>query len=292
MTGTVDALLREAGDRLGAAGIPSPRRDARILLQAALDRTAEALIRSPRETVAWAPAERFRASVARRAGREPVSRILGKREFWSLDFAVTADTLDPRPDSEAVVAAALRWCAGRAGPPLVLDLGTGTGCLLLAILKEIPGAAGVGTDISPGAVATAARNAAALGLSGRASFRRADWDAGVDGAFDLIVGNPPYIPGATIGTLEPEVARWEPRAALDGGADGLDAYRLVAPAIVRRLAPGGAAFVEIGAGQGDAVETIMAAAGLARFARETDIAGIVRCLGFACRGLIDTGSTR
>ncbi len=284
MSRTVETLLRDARGKLAAAGIPAPRSEARILLQAVLDRPAEMLIRAPETPVAGASAERFLVLVGRRAEREPVSRILGQREFWSLGLSVTADTLDPRPDSEAVVAAALGWCGPRSGPLRVLDLGTGTGCLLLAVLGELPDASGMGTDIAAGAVATAARNAAGLGLSARASFRCADWDWGVDGAFDLIVSNPPYIPSATIEGLEPEVARWEPRAALDGGRDGLDAYRRLAPAIVRRLAPDGAAFLEIGAGQGKAVEAIMAESGLARFAQNADLAGRIRCLGFACRG--------
>ena len=284
MSRTVEALLREAGQRLGSAGIAAPRGEARVLLQAALRQPAEALVRAPEAPVAAAGAQRFDALIARRAAREPVSRILGKREFWSLEFALAQDTLDPRPDSETVVAAALRWCAGRPGRLRALDLGTGTGCLLLAVLSELPDAAGVGTDIAAGAVATAARNAAALGLSGRASFLRADWDSGVEGRFDLVLGNPPYVPGAAIDRLEPEIARWEPRTALDGGADGLDAYRRMAPAIARRLAPPGAAFVEIGAGQESAVEAIMAELGLKRFARHADLAGTIRCLAFAWRG--------
>ena len=166
----------------------------------------------------------------------------------------------------------------------MLDLGTGSGCLLLAILSELPDATGIGTDLATGALATAARNAAGLGLSPRASFLCADWDAGVGGAFDLVVCNPPYIPRAAIEDLEPEVAQWEPRLALDGGEDGLEAYRRLAPAIARRLAPGGGAFLEIGAGQERAVEAVMAASSLERFVRETDLAGIIRCLGFACRG--------
>ena len=284
MSRTVETLLREAGHRLESAGIAAPRGEARLLLQAALGQPAEALIRATGAPVAAARAQRFDGLIARRAEREPVSRILGKREFWSLEFSLGEDTLDPRPDSETVVAAALRWCAGRSGPLRVLDLGTGTGCLLLAVLGELPGAAGVGTDIAAGAVATAARNAAALGLSRRATFLRTDWDSGLAGAFDLVLCNPPYIPGDAIDRLEPEVARWEPRTALDGGADGLDACRRMAPAIARRLAPPGAAFVEIGAGQENAVEAIMAGVGLERFALEADLGGIVRCLGFAWRG--------
>ena len=284
MSGTVEALLRKAANRLRSAGIPEPRSEARILLQTVLDEPAEALLRAPDTPVAPASADRFRALVARRAEREPVSRIVGNREFWSIEFSVTADTLDPRPDSETVVSAALRWCGGRHGPLRLLDLGTGSGCLLLALLSELPEATGIGTDLAPGAVATAARNAAALGLSPRASFLCADWDAGVGGVFDLIVCNPPYIPREQIEGLEPEVARWEPRLALDGGEDGLEAYRRLAPAIGCRLAPGGGAFLEIGAGQKSAVEAICVASGLERFACEKDLGDIIRCLGFACRG--------
>lgn len=284
MSRTVETLLRDAGNRLKAAGIPSPRADARILIQAALDRPAEALIRDPEETVPIPAADRFFALVERRAGREPVSRILGEREFWSLGFSLVPDTLDPRPDSEAVVEAALAWSVVRSEPFRVLDLGTGTGCLLLSVLSELPEATGVGTDIAEAAVAAAARNAARLGLSRRASFRRSDWDADVDGQFELILSNPPYIPSSEIGGLEPEVSLWEPRAALDGGADGLDAYRRLAPAIARRLAPGGAAFLEVGEGQEKPVETIMATERLVRFVCKADLSGTVRCLGFGRRG--------
>ena len=284
MSRTVETLLRDAGNRLKAAGIPSPRADARILIQAALDRPAEALIRDPEETVPIPAADRFFALVERRAGREPVSRILGEREFWGLGFSLVPDTLDPRPDSEAVVEAALAWSVVRSEPFRVLDLGTGTGCLLLSVLSELPEATGVGTDIAEAAVAAAARNAARLGLSRRASFRRSDWDADVDGQFELILSNPPYIPSSEIGGLEPEVSLWEPRAALDGGADGLDAYRRLAPAIARRLAPGGAAFLEVGEGQEKPVETIMATERLVRFVCKADLSGTVRCLGFGRRG--------
>ena len=217
MSRTVEALLHDAGNRLEAAGIPSPRGEARILLRTALARSPEALIRDPDASVPSDDADRFLALVARRAGREPISRILGEREFWSLRFSLVPDTLDPRPDSETVVEAALEWCRERPGPLRVLDLGTGTGCLLLAVLKTWPEATGIGTDIVAGAVAEAARNAAALGLSERASFRRTDWATGIVGTFDLIVSNPPYVPTREIDGLEPEVSLWDPIAALDGG---------------------------------------------------------------------------
>ena len=284
MSRTVEALLRDAGRRLEAAGIPSPRVEARILLRTALGRSPEALIRDPDAPVSASDAERFLVLARRRAGREPISRILGEREFRSLRFSLDPDTLDPRPDSETVVEAALGWCRGKPGPLRVLDLGTGTGCLLLAVLKARPEATGIGTDIAAGAVAAAARNAARLGLSDRASFRRTDWDTGIVGAFDLILSNPPYIPTSEIDRLEAEVSRWDPRAALDGGADGLDAYRRLAPAVADRLAPGGAAFLEIGAGQAKPVEAIMAAEGFSRFVGKADLGGIVRCLGFSQRG--------
>lgn len=269
---------------MGAAGVPSPRSDARLLLRAALDRSAEALIRDSLAPVASDETDLFFSWIARRCQREPVSRILGKREFWSLDFAVAPETLDPRPDSETVVEAALDRCHDRAKPLRVLDLGTGSGCLLLAVLSELPLATGVGTDIAEGAVAAAARNAVRHGLSERASFLCTDWDADIDGQFELILSNPPYVASSEIDGLQPEVSLWEPRTALDGGTDGLDAYRRLAPAIAGRLAPGGVAFLEIGTGQDKPVERIMAAEGLARFARKADLGGIVRCLGFLRRG--------
>ena len=284
MSRTVEALLRDAGNRLEAAGIPSPRAEARILMRAASGRSPEAQIRDPDAPVTASDAERLLALAKRRAGREPISRILGEREFRSLCFSLAPDTLDPRPDSETVVEAALDWCGGRPGPLRVLDLGTGTGCLLLAVLKTRPEATGIGTDIAAGAVAAATRNASRLGLSDRASFRRADWDSGIVGTFDLILSNPPYIATSEIDGLEPEVSLWDPRAALDGGADGLDAYRRLAPAVAGRLAPGGAAFLEIGAAQEEAVEAIMGAEGFSRFVGKADLGGIVRCLGFSQRG--------
>ncbi len=253
-------------------------------MRTALDRTPEALFRDRDAPVPASEAARFLALVRRRANREPISRILGEREFRSLPFSLDPDTLDPRPDSETVVEAALGWCGERPGPLRVLDLGTGTGCLLLSVLQARPDATGIGTDIAAGAVAAASRNAAALGLSERVSFHRTDWGSGIGGRFDLILSNPPYIPTSEIDGLEPEVSLWDPKAALDGGTDGLDAYRQLAPTVAGRLAPNGAAFLEIGAGQERPVEAIMAAEGFSQFLRHADLGGIVRCLGFIRRG--------
>ncbi|MCB2100690.1 MAG: HemK family protein methyltransferase, partial [Rhodobacterales bacterium] len=192
--------------------------------------------------------------------------------------------LTPRPDTETLVEAALAWAAldrvdGGGAHGTVLDFGTGSGCLLLSLLAEWPDARGVGVDISPQALAVAAGNARAAGLDGRATFVLSDWGAALgDARFDVIVANPPYIPDGDIDGLAPEVARHEPRLALSGGADGLDAYRLLANETARRLHPGGAAFFELGIGQADAVAGLMAAAGLAPLGLREDLSGVVRCL--------------
>ncbi|GAB4194553.1 MAG: peptide chain release factor N(5)-glutamine methyltransferase [Thalassobaculales bacterium] len=266
-------LLAAAAARLAAAGVEAPRLDARLLLAAALGVDRAGLLAWSGPLPAGAE-ERFRGFIERRAAREPVSRILGRREFWSLSFALTPDTLDPRPDSEALVAAALARTP--AGPFRVLDLGTGSGCLLLAVLSERPLASGLGTDIAAGAVAAARANAAALGLSARAAFAVADWDAGVSGRFELVIANPPYIAEGAV--LAPELAH-DPARALYAGADGLAAYRALAPVLARRVAPGGVAVVELGAGQAPAASQILAAAGpLTVEALVPDLAGIARAV--------------
>jgi release factor glutamine methyltransferase len=218
--------------------------------------------------------------VARRARREPVSRIVGRREFWSLDFMLSPATLDPRPDSECLIEAALA-AAPEDAATLVLDLGTGSGCLLLAFLSERKRATGLGVDLSADAVATARENAARLGLAERARFAVGDWGAGVTGGFDLILCNPPYIPAGDIEGLAPEVAHHDPRLALAGGEDGLEAYRELAPELARLLRPRGRAVLEVGHGQADAVGRLMAAAGLSTHARRADLGGIERCLTLA-----------
>lgn len=272
------ALLAAGAAKLRAAGIEEARREARLLLSHCTGVPAEQLFAHPETAVAAAAAARFEAVLERRAAREPVSHILGKREFWGLPFTVSGAVLDPRPDSETVVALALDLIA----PRRILDLGTGSGCLLCALLHELPGASGVGIDRSAEALRLAAGNAAALGLGDRARFVLSDWGTAIDERFELIVSNPPYIPAAEIAALAPEVAVHEPRAALDGGADGLDAYRAIAAALPRLLTEDGRAVFEIGAGQEAAVTAILAAAGFALAEARADLGGHVRALGI-CR---------
>jgi len=278
---TLAEAVEAAARRLAAAGIDEPRRDARLLVCRLLGGGPELLLGHPERALSADEAARIQAAVARRAAREPVSRILGEREFWSLPFGLNAATLDPRPDSETLVEAVLAECADRAAPLKLLDLGTGTGCLLLALLSELPAASGTGIDVSAEAVEQAAGNAGRLGLAARARFRRHSWSEGLaalgDG-WDVIVSNPPYIESGAIAGLEPEVAGYDPAAALDGGADGLDAYRALIPAAAAVLAPGGLVALEIGIGQAAAVEALLAAAGLAPIRRARDLAGVERCL--------------
>lgn len=278
MTNSARAALRMASLSLAEAGIDSAGLDARLLLGEALGIEPVQLLAHPERVVTAAEASLFQTLVARRARRQPLAQILGRREFWSLEFRVTADTLAPRPDSETVVETALAEIADRAAPLRLLDLGTGTGCLLLSLLHELPQASGIGVDFSAAALAVACANAASLGLADRAAFRRARWGEGLDERFDLIVSNPPYIPSAEIDQLMPEVARYEPRMALDGGVDGLDAYRAIATDVGRLLSPRGRMAVEIGATQADSAGAILAAAGLAVTAVRRDLAGHPRCL--------------
>jgi len=216
----------------------------------------------------------FEQVLARRLQHEPVALILGHQGFWSLDFAVSADTLIPRADSETLVEAAL---AARPRLDRVLDLGTGTGCLLLAVLSERPGAFGVGVDLVPAAASLAARNARALGLRNRSAMLCADWAAPLQGVFDLVLSNPPYIPAAEVASLMPDVARYEPSSALEGGADGLSAYRLLLGMLPRLLAPGGLAVFELGAGQAEDVSRLAEACGF-RTALRPDLGGVPRAL--------------
>lgn len=275
---TVGGLLDRATAELAAAGIAEPRREARLVMALALGIEPAAILGWPERIVPSETAAAAEALVARRARHEPLSRLKGSREFWSLDFALSPDTLDPRPDSETLVAAALADVTDRAGKLQILDFGTGTGCLLLALLSELPTASGIGIDISPGAVAVAQANATVLGLAGRAEFRLSGWENSMTEQADVILANPPYISTSEMARLPREVLAYDPRAALEGGADGLAAYRALGPAIRRSLAPAGKAYIEIGAGQAEAVALILAESRLRIRAVRQDLAGIQRCL--------------
>ncbi|MDX1486472.1 MAG: peptide chain release factor N(5)-glutamine methyltransferase, partial [Alphaproteobacteria bacterium] len=259
---TLDTALGDAVGVLKRAGIPAPAFEARALACGILGLSREAMLSNPGQPLDRAAARRFAVAIRRRAAREPLARITGRREFWSLDIALGPDTLIPRPESETVVEAALEGVADREAELRILDLGTGSGCLLLALLTELPAARGLGVDRSPGAAAVARANANRLGLSSRAVFCVGDWGAALDGVFDVIVANPPYVVSAERRALAPEVRDFEPVAALDGGTDGLDAYRALMPELARLLAAGGIAVVELGAGQQGAVARIAQNAGL------------------------------
>lgn len=277
-TPTLREVLRACEARLKEAGVESPGLDARLLVQHALGMRREDLLIQALKRLTPAMVERVLGFVERRAAREPVSRILGRREFWSLEFVLDASTLDPRPDTETLVEAALALVADRNAALSVLDLGTGTGCILLALLAELPRARGVGIDVQEAAVATAAAKARRLGFAPRADFRRGDWAAGLEERFDLVLSNPPYIPDGEIAALAPEVAVHDPRAALAGGPDGLDAYRRLAPQVAAVSKPGGRFVFEVGAGQVPAVTEICAASGLVVDGIRHDLAGVERCV--------------
>ncbi|HEV3178792.1 MAG TPA: peptide chain release factor N(5)-glutamine methyltransferase [Stellaceae bacterium] len=275
---SVRTALSNATARLGTAGISDARREARLLVAAALGWEVARVLGFPELEMTTAANQRLETLLVRRSAREPVSRILGYREFWSLRFALSADTLDPRADSETLIEASLAALDDRERAYRVLDFGTGTGCLLLALLAELPHAVGIGTDCSQGALETARQNAAALDLGDRARFVRGNWGDGLSGQWDVVLANPPYVASRELDGLMPEVARYEPRLALDGGADGLTAYRALAPEIARLLAPAGIAAIEVGAGQAPAVAATMAGAGLVLRAIRHDLSGVDRCL--------------
>ncbi len=275
---TVGAALCHAGRQLRAAGFEAPRLEARLLLAHALGCRTVDLLRDPHTPVPAEAARRFADLLRRRLDHVPAAHLLGCQEFWSLSFVVSPATLVPRADSETLIEAALALFPDPRAVRRVLDLGTGTGCLLLAALAEFPQATGLGVDLVPEAAALARGNARRQGQADRAAFVVADWAAALAGRFDLVLGNPPYVESAAIGGLMPEVARHEPASALDGGADGLDAYRAIVAALPRLLAPGGRVVLELGLGQRPAVERLALAAGLRMFGYRSDLAGIPRAL--------------
>jgi release factor glutamine methyltransferase len=273
---TVATALDAIARRLEAAGVDSARLDARLLVGAATGETTAGLIARPERRLSPREADKLSALVARRCAREPMSHILGVREFWSLDFEVSASVLTPRPDSETVIEAACEHISAPQGQFRALDLGTGSGCLLLALLYEYAAATGVGVDISPAAIALAQRNAEKLGLGARAEFVVGDWTAPLGGRFEVVMSNPPYIAAGDIAGLAPEVARYEPCGALDGGGDGLDAYRALLPLTFEILVPGGIALFEMGAGQHAEIGALAAAEGFETAGLRADITGVPR----------------
>lgn len=278
---TYDTLLRDAAVALASAGIDNVRFEARLLLARAAGLSIEQLVARGGGPAPAAVVTALRELTARRVRREPMAYILGEREFWGLTFKVSPAVLVPRSDSETLIETALELVPDRARPLRLLDLGVGSGCLLLTLLREYPEATGVGMDASEAALAMARENADSLGVAARArltlgDWRQPDWIERLGGPFDLLVSNPPYIESRTIDGLMPEVARHEPRLALDGGTDGLDAYRLIAAAAPRLIVPGGWLLAEGGEGQAPDIAGIFAAAGLSPQPARKDLAGVER----------------
>jgi release factor glutamine methyltransferase len=278
----IAALRRELARAFRAAGLDTPDLDARVLIGHALGLDHADLIAASGRLLEAGEHARATAMAARRLAGEPVARITGVKEFWGLPLALTPAVLVPRPDTETVVEAALAAIdadAARDRALRIADIGTGSGALLLALLSELPAASGVGTDICIAALGVARRNAARLGLTPRAAFVACDVAAALAGPFDLIVSNPPYVRSRDLPTLPPEVRDHDPRLALDGGRDGLAAYRAIAREAPRLLAAGGHLVIELGAGQAGRVGALMAAAGLVTGSPVwTDLAGIARAL--------------
>lgn len=278
--------LAEGAAQLHAAGIESARLDARVLLATAVHVSPDQIFTA--EELGPEQRGKYRELVARRRAREPLAYITGAKEFWSLSFAVGPGVLIPRPETETLMETALhRFSEGR--PLTTLDIGTGSGCLLIAFLTERPSATGVGVDTSEAALPWAERNARAHGVSERFRLEKAAWEPAGTEPFDVILANPPYLTAAEFEAAEPEIREWEPRSALVAGHDGLDAIRSLAPVLRCRLAPWGQAFVEVGAGQEPAAMEILGRSGLDVLEIIPDLSGIPRCLviGHAGRGGVE-----
>lgn len=272
---TRSEALMHATARLAEAQVETPALDAKRLLLDVEKLDAAALTASP--DAPMTAIEAYDSLVSRRCQREPVSKILGYRDFWKHRFIVSEDVLDPRPDTETLIEAALD-IAVRDRPIRIVDLGTGSGCILLTLLDELPNATGVGVDISETALAVAKCNAEALGLEHRAEFIVSDWFSALDETFDLVVSNPPYISTTEKDGLAPEVSIWDPEAALFAGMDGLQAYRKIASGLATVLKPNGTALLEIGFGQGQPVTDLIESAGFRRVSSHCDLGGVERCL--------------
>jgi len=276
---TRTALLRAFAAAFAESGMKAPEREARALLRGGLGLTDLDLVTRGEQEVAAEDATRLRALAERRARGEPLARLTGRREFWSLDFALSPETLVPRPETETLVEAALSLFPDRSAPLRLLDLGTGTGALLAALLSEYPAAFGVGVDLAPGAARQARANLAALGFATRAAVLVGHWGEALTGGFDLVVSNPPYIPSTDIPALQREVRAHDPLLALDGGPQGLDAYRALADALPGLLVAAGYAVLELGIGQELQVAGLLTAAGLSvEGPARADLAGIARAM--------------
>jgi release factor glutamine methyltransferase len=279
---SIAGARRELAQEFRRRGLDTPELDARLLVGHALGLDHTGLAKQSERRLGAREVDAISALAARRVAHEPVARILGCKEFWGLSLRLNAETLVPRPETETVVEAALA-ALDREGPRSrvlrVADLGTGSGALVLALVCELPAAFGIGTDVSTAALACARANAAALGLAGRAAFVACDYGTALDGPFDLIVSNPPYVARGEIARLAPEVRDFDPRRALDGGPDGLDAYRAISADARRLLAPGGTLVLELGAGLADAVTALLSTDGLGLLAPPRhDLAGVVRAM--------------
>lgn len=277
---TVDAARRALAAQLKVSGIESPELDARLLIGAALHLDHTGLAAQATRVVTQDEANALEGLARRRIAREPVARILGRKEFWGLELHLSDATLVPRPDTETVIEAALEFCRSHSDVSRAIriaDIGTGSGAILLALLSELPNATGIGTDISAEALATASANAQQLGFADRASFVQCNYAAALSGRFDLIVSNPPYIRSADIETLDRDVREYDPHRALDGGLDGLDAYREILPQAAALLAADGGLIVEVGHDQSAEVSQMMRMAGLTlREPPKADLSGIYR----------------
>jgi len=293
---TVEVARRVLSRAFRAAGLDTPGLDARVLVRHVLGLDQAGLMAAAGEKLSGRQAADVMVATRRRLAGEPVARIVAAKEFWGLEFRLNAATLVPRPDTETIVEAALaaldssasrprvgpeRSPGDRQRPLKIADLGTGSGALLLALLSELPNAFGIGTDIDPSALAAARDNAARLGLAGRATFAACDFTAALGEGFDLVVSNPPYIRSGDIAHLDREVRDHDPRAALDGGPDGLACYRAIAGDAMRLLRCNGHLVVEIGVGMANDVAPLFAAAGLPQHGIRADLAGVTRALVFA-----------
>jgi release factor glutamine methyltransferase len=273
------ALAAELARVLARAGIEAPEREARHLVKAVSGLSDIDLVARPDVPVSGAEAAQAFQLASRRAAGEPLARLTGRREFWSLDFALAPETLVPRPETETLVEAALNAFPDRTAALRVLDLGTGTGALLAAVLSERPNAYGIGVDLSEGAARQARANLAALGLSERSAVAVGDWAAAVKGGFDLVLSNPPYISRGEMAALDIEVRAHDPSLALDGGEDGLDAYRVIAEALPHLLRQDGRAVLELGIGQEADVARLLERVGLpADGPARRDLGGIARAM--------------